>query len=218
MQTTSERDLAAMLMDLANLYPSTDSIARLRKKWPGLLPDEPVGITYNVRFARESGEPVAIDLPESLHWIVWLQQIVRSLWSGHPGKAVLNELEHILLSGKIGAKTRTAFTKLWHDASDDPLAGIIGIDWKHGTFVYRPQTVLQQALNYLLRHSRKAKVCANPDCQAPYFIAPRSNTRYCSSDCVEAMQQQAKKEWWARSGEAWRKGRQMKTNTGKRGK
>ncbi len=49
------------------------------------------------------------------------------------------------------------------------------MDWKPlRTFVYRPQTLLQEALHYLMQESPKAKICAGPDCPAPYFIAPRA--------------------------------------------
>lgn len=183
-------NLATLLSDLANLHTSAAAIRRLREKWPDFLPEAPRNPTITIQQYAES-------VPKELHYVLYLRGVVQSLWVGNVDAT--KDLEPILLTGKIG------FAIPIFNAAPQP--GIIGIDWKHQSFVYRPQTLLQKALYFLMQNSHKAKVCANPDCPAPYFIGSRSNLRYCSPDCLQVVQQQAKRDWWRESGQKWRESR-----------
>jgi len=207
----TENNLAAMLSDFANLQRTADAIRRLRQKWPEFLPKAPTAGIKVEFHSPDLGEVVPYDVPEDLQWIIWLKMIVSSLWTGNPHPLVVRDLEKILLSGQIGPDPPSGPTRFFLGSSADPappLPGIIGIDWKHRTFVYRAQTTLQRALAYLMQNSHKAKTCANPDCPAPFFISARTNSRYCSEDCVEAMRREAKRSWWGQKGIEWRKKRQ----------
>lgn len=208
MQAHTGNNLAKMLSDFANLHSSGQAIARMQAKWPDLLPDTPQH-PFKVEYRTESGETLAIDVPENLHWVLWLRDLIRQLWTGNPNDVTVRELEQILLTGRLGVG---AFVPMFAPAA---MPGIIVIDWKHRRFDYRPKTVLQRALYCLLQNSPRAKICANPDCPAPYFIAPRSNTRYCSEDCLQAIQRKAKLDWWNEKGEDWRKARQKKSRSKK---
>jgi hypothetical protein len=210
LQANRKHDLATILADFANLYSSAEAIARFQQRWPAFLPTPPV-IALTVEYRKPSGEVLSLDVPKGLQWIIWLRDIVRYLWIGHLQTYVASELEQILLSGKLGTtSTSPAVKGMWIPHREGLLPGIIGIDWKRRMFVYRPQTLLQEALYYLLQESDKAKVCGNADCPAPYFIAPRTNTRYCSDDCVLAMKRQAKRDWWEKTGQEWRHKRQSR--------
>ena len=47
LQRTQQRDLARMLTELANLYPSREAVDRFRSKWPDFLPATPAQyLTY----------------------------------------------------------------------------------------------------------------------------------------------------------------------------
>src|SRR5438105_4883483 len=91
-------DLARMLMDFANLAPTQESIHRLQGKWPGLLPDGPL-TQFKIEFHMEEYEPI----PEELHYILRLRDIIRRLWIGDPKSASL--LEPLLLSGQMGLRS-----------------------------------------------------------------------------------------------------------------
>jgi len=136
-------------------------------------------------------------LPKDSRQVPWLKTIVQQLWTGNPHPRCIRDLENLLLSGQLGSAGPEPLT---------PLAGIIGIDWRHGRFVYRPQTTLQRALAYLMENSHVAKICANPDCRR-YFIADRSNTQYCSEKCLEAARRETKRAWWDEKGDEWRRKR-----------
>jgi hypothetical protein len=49
--------------------------------------------------------------------------------------------------------------------------------------------------------------CQNPDCPAPRFIARRKDQVYCCNDCAALL---AKRRWWKKHGEEWRRSRTRK--------
>ncbi len=201
-----KHNLAGMLTDLANLHRSAAAIERLRAKHPSFLPDAPPNLVMSVRYSKSE---VKADIPDSLSYVVWLQEMVCALWKGNPGSRWLGDLEQVLLTGTLGINSKIPFLQSFNPP---PLSGIIGVDWKHRSFAYKPQTLLQEALHFLMQQSPKAKICANPDCPAPYFIAPRSNARYCSEDCLQAVQRTAKRAWWNEKGQQWRASQRTNKN------
>lgn len=204
-------DLATALSDFANLAATEKAVSRFKTNWPGFLPEHPENMSFKIKFQNESGEESPSDIPENLHWVVWLTATVRALWVGNTPPAAIQILESILLTGKMVAVNLTPFVQQFLSPSATaPLPGIIGVDWKRRTIVYRPQTTLQAALYYLLQHSDKSKVCGNPDCPAPYFIAKRGNKKYCGDDCEAEARIKAKSRWWDEHGEEWRKARNPK--------
>jgi hypothetical protein len=86
-------------------------------------------------------------------------------------------------------------------------------DWQRGQIIYKPRTEFEHALYALFRQSALAKVCANRDCPAPYFIAEKTAQRY-HSDCAQVFQRQWKLQWWKEHGSKWRRKRSRE----KRGK
>jgi hypothetical protein len=73
-------------------------------------------------------------------------------------------------------------------------------DWtRQGRFRYEAVTRLQKALYALWAKSSFAKVCKNPDCNAPFFIARRLQV-FCSDDCAAPFRLEAKMRWWNKVG------------------
>jgi hypothetical protein len=201
-------NLAGALRDFANLQRSVEAIARFQKKWPDFLPPKSA---VRLEMRTPSGEAVPVGVPEDQHYILVLQRIVQLLWLGSPDPTVGTQLEGILLTGGLAFNSNMPFLK---HLNSPPLPGVFTIDTKRGVFVYKPQTMLQEALYYLMQNSSLAKVCANREsCPAPYFIAPRSNTRYCSEDCLNYKQRESKREWWQEKGEQWREDRKKKSKS-----
>lgn len=82
-------------------------------------------------------------------------------------------------------------------------------DWKRGRLTFRPRDPLERACLLLLENSARAKVCANPDCPAPYFLAKKKAIqRFCSPDCLKPFQKQWKLDWWERVGKKRRRAKQ----------
>lgn len=76
----------------------------------------------------------------------------------------------------------------------------IGADLSRRRLSYRPETDLHKACYFLLQNADRAKVCGNPECPAPYFVARKAIQRYCSPDCLKVFQQQWSRDWWERVG------------------
>ena len=93
------------------------------------------------------------------------------------------------------------------NSTGDP-ARLVG-DWK-----LPPPTPFEDAVRHLNR--ARTHQCQNPECPAPYFFAKRKTQTYCSEDCAEYGQRQAKKRWWAAHGEAWRLTRQRRAKRRKK--
>jgi hypothetical protein len=70
---------------------------------------------------------------------------------------------------------------------------------------------------FLLAHAAgRTKVCRNPSCPAPFFLARRKDQRICErGDCTAWAQQQWSRRWWNREG--WkRRARREKQRASKR--
>jgi hypothetical protein len=65
------------------------------------------------------------------------------------------------------------------------------VDWKveRGRLEIRPANVYAYAGILLTRDlaERSAKVCGNPNCDSPYFVAKRRDAKYCSHPCAVAV-------------------------------
>lgn len=70
-----------------------------------------------------------------------------------------------------------------------------------------PETGIEKALEFLLKHHHRTRYCPNRECPAPYFFAKRHSQRYCSEDCAQTAERETKRKWWTENGPAWRKER-----------
>jgi hypothetical protein len=61
-----------------------------------------------------------------------------------------------------------------------------------------------------LHPSARRRICANPTCESPYFIAKHLRQFQCSDGCARWAQQEYKRTWWNSHGEAWRQARVAK--------
>ena len=210
--SASASELLRALQDLANLRDEPGSFDWFVSRWPRFIfvPDN--DLPYSI------GEQVLTKIPNFPRRFlgVWQRrEDLRQVWRGHSGK-----LAAILLPSlppdELSAQERSAY--LSKDESDT--AGEwqwppqIKVDWQRSQFVYEPRTEFQTAVYALFRQSALAKVCANPDCVAPYFIAGRATQRYCSDGCAQVFQREWKRRWWKERGNKWRR----KKLRGKRGK
>jgi hypothetical protein len=75
---------------------------------------------------------------------------------------------------------------------------------RRGQFKYEPTTPFQKALYLFWGKSPLAKVCKNPDCPAPFFIARRVQQAYCGDECATPARLEAKRKWWNAKGKQLR--------------
>ena len=84
----------------------------------------------------------------------------------------------------------------------------------------QPHHAIQQVFWYLIEHPGVGRLCPNPECPAPYFIAVKRGQRYCALACAADAQRSHKNKWWAEHGQEWRrerlKGSAKKPRAGKK--
>jgi hypothetical protein len=77
-----------------------------------------------------------------------------------------------------------------------------------------------QLVQGVLEHSRHFARCGNPGCPAPYFLARRTDQKYCErGECTRYAQNRYALKWWGEHGLVWRanrkKGRPKRAAKGK---
>ncbi len=59
-------------------------------------------------------------------------------------------------------------------------------------------TPFEHAMFFLQRNLGRARKCANPECDAPYFFSKQYKPqRYCDPKCAGTAKREAKRRWWA---------------------
>jgi len=177
-----ERRLLGALAELANAE-SDDDVRRFVRKCPGFLP--------HVRPYLSPGEQVTWassgqELP--LVSAFKLRDMLQSIW--RRGQDADRNLTDLLFA------EFEDFGMMRISAGGDSLRA----DLSRRQILYVPTNSLQRACYSLLQNADKAKVCGNPDCPAPYFIARKAIQRYCSPDCLKLFQRQWSRDWWERVG------------------
>jgi hypothetical protein len=209
--TPDPSELLDALQELANLRDEPASFERFVRRWPGFIRVPDSDIPY-----RLSGPVTGIqNLPNRFLHMWQRREDLRKVWRGHSEK-----LAAILLPGvppeELPTEELTRYVSKDESNTDGEWkwAPQIKVDWQRSQFVYVPRTGFQKAVHALFRKSALAKVCANPDCVAPYFIAGKASQRYCSDACAQVFQREWKRRWWKEKGSKWRR----KKSRGKGGK
>jgi len=188
-RTLAEPQLLEALTELANLRDEPEAFERFCKRWPELA--------YVSDKAPEPHPIEETNLPIKF-WLLYERRArLQELWEGDPWA-----LRDFLLPSDPPEELRDEYADvLWEHGAQ------ILLDWRRGEIIYAPKTPFQWAIYTLFRTSALAKVCANPDCPARYFVATKVTQRYCTEKCAEVFQKEWKRRWWAEHGEKWRHSR-----------
>lgn len=146
----------------------------------------------------------------------WLEGVVHRIGGGGPrvieGRALMIAETIRKLQPNPALRKRDMLSLIWRrdEYSNDYLKVLLAgsrvvFDWGRSEIVYKPEDGFEQALYALFRNSSRAKVCENPDCLAPLFIASRKSERYCSEKCAHVFQGEWKRNWWKQKGSKLRK-------------
>ena len=189
------------ISELANLRDDPPSFERFARRWPVFAPIW----RGEFRVAGVVCDDWPTGMPPGLpkrFFLIWQQrEKLREIWRGNS-----NKLTEVLLA---------SLDEIYEDPDPEgPWPRELKVDWQRGEFVYVPRREFQRAVYELFRRSPLAKVCGNPDCAAPYFIARKTAQRYCSDGCAQVFQREWKRRWWKEKGSKWRR----KKSRGKKGK
>ena len=197
-KTLAPKTLLSALEDFANTPNEAERIAYLRKRWPGFL-DALTYSGYTISIASPSDPSLKLaESPEILP--MWknferYRDLVQAAWTGNePALSALLQLG------------------IEEDASQNRIRP----DWRRSGFRYLPRNDFQAAAYELLKRSRQARVCANPDCANPYFLTSDPRRKFCSVECTRPAQKEWRRSWWKRHGKKWRKQRAKKFTKGRR--
>jgi hypothetical protein len=193
------------LKHLANLRDDEAAFQRFASRWPGftLVLDEDPGDDYVGFNYLEPPTRRPPNLPKRFLNVWQARQALREIWRGNSEK-----LTYVLF-GSLG-------DVIADPDPDWPWPPQLKVDWQRGEFVYIPRSEFDEAVYTLFRRSALSKVCANPDCPAPYFIAGRTTQQYCSEKCSGVLQRTHKLRWWKEHGKEWRSGKRSRGKRGKR--
>jgi len=237
--TWPNRRLLHVLQELANIRDDGGGTLFLRQ-FPGFVVVGDTG--WLARLIRDRGPSPSersvkffealreIDqnlLPTPESHVRVLSKIIREIWYGtSEGMRALSVL--LMVDGVSQALKLIVAMRQMQDQSGDVLPWIFSLfsvrtvierlkpDWsRQGRFTYEPVTPLQKALYALWAKSSFAKVCKNPECNAPFFIARRLQV-FCSDDCAAPFRLEAKMKWWNKVGKKRREESLKKSK--KRGK
>ncbi len=59
-----------------------------------------------------------------------------------------------------------------------------------------PDTLLELAIDWVRRNIWMLRVCRNPECPRPFFVARVAQERICSDACIAIVQKAHKRRWW----------------------
>ena len=205
-ETLAPKKLLSALQDFANTGNTPTQIADFLNRWPEFLDKEKIERDAPL-YLRDimvrpfvptdiNSKPLPIEGADSPRYRMFkmLRDMLRAAWKGND----------------------TMLAYLLSKSFNPEEGNYIVPDWRRSGFRYEPHTIFQAAVYELLKHSRQARVCANPDCPATYFLAVDHRQKFCSEDCTRPSQREWRRKWWEQHGKQWRKQRTKRTKSMKR--
>lgn len=180
---TTDFNVRSFLEELANAR-DTDALRSALTRWAALFVEARYCVPKNL-ICETQDTPKDLAIPESIAFLL------RRLWVSD--EEAISKLDRLFLS---------------ENRSWTYTPGFFRADWRRSKLVYQPHSQIQHALFFLLEHSTLLRLCGNPDCDRPYFIAEHGNDRYCKKKCFNKARSDAKRAWWGEHGEQWRSERE----------
>src|SRR6266568_9482855 len=147
----SDKEARRVVIDLANLQPVDTAMQGFREKY------DLKGELAASEFPKELGKQHNLLNPDGR--TLFLRDLAQRLWSGGGDERGVELLEEFLFAVNEG-HVPVVSVRMGPVARAVP--DRVRIDWRRQALAYQPQTKLQSAFYYLLRHSNLARVCANP--------------------------------------------------------
>ena len=195
-ETLAPKTQLRALQEFANTGDEPDRAAYfLNKRWPGFLEQ-----------IVEKSTKAGIDFSNNPKGI---GMMLFKIQGGENPLGTFQDLRDYVRLAWKGNEAAIAFL-LWI-GFEEGKSNLVLPDWRRSGFRYEPRTNFQAAVYELLKHSRQARVCANPDCANPYFIAQDPRRKFCSLECAAPFQKEWKRRWWERKGKLWRKARKNRS-------
>lgn len=142
---------------------------------------------------------------------LWARDLFRKIWERkHTDEKIEEQLELLL-----GIYIHRKGSKEYYERP------ALRVDWNRRSIRTVPRDLLDLIVVTLLVNAKRLRLCANQECPARYFVARRTDQRYCPGDCAQLAQREHKQAWWAKHGKQWRRrraGKKAKTRSKRRQK
>jgi hypothetical protein len=206
LRLTSDERAHEFLLELVNMQVDADDVdgaVRLVKRFPEFFPacyPNDSFVARRIGQFRKGEIPAAEIRKWSLQLLINIRTDLRRLWA--MGDSDERDWGMHLLR-----------QHLWAISAHPTIhAGVFDRLLSEGP---PPADGLQQAMLYFLRKSYRARICRADCTVTPYFFAEKSNQQFCSETCSRAAQADAKRRWWRKEGERWRKAHRDKKKKGR---
>ncbi len=143
-----------------------------------------------VRFVNKWGQLRKDHPPEKL---VWASKLFKKIWNQELSTAEIEDQLELVLGMNV----------IEQNGEHVYLRPAMGVDWTGSRIRVKVRDLFDSLAVTLLVNSKRLRICANKACPARYFIARRSDQKYCPGDCVQIGQAESKKRWWKESGGEW---------------
>jgi hypothetical protein len=171
-------DSAKLLIDLANMRDDDNGVWNFRKRWDhyaGYSKERLIHRRDELQLLwRHLAPPFGAVYP----WMTKYQERLFDGWLERPS----------------GDSLEQTICQDWLDLDK----GGLHVDWTPKVKGIRPDAgSLSKVLAWAcLMHAEHLAVCRNAECSAPYFIASKTDQRFCSQDCAWPAKKEAKLKWW----------------------
>jgi hypothetical protein len=171
-----EQHSVKFLEDLANMQD--EGTAYFQKKW---------GERFDLRLYRYEDRYKRNDDKDSRD-LLRVRDELRRLWPGHIDRRTLmvmyqsSDPEEKILAGWLRRAGQTTTQVRWTS--------------KLKAIRPNPRSLEASLVFACIQYADLLRYCRNPKCASPYFIATRTDQKYCTEVCGLYGKRMAKRKWW----------------------
>jgi hypothetical protein len=195
----SEESAVKLLTGIANLRADKALFSWLKAHFPYVLEDVDVWFVRHLAMnaEEEDYDPSCPDEDLILrYWLVPLKQTLRALWMVQDKMTRKWGMFRISQNWFLqGRRDLIRFPR----ANDSDLLGALRAPGK-----------AERLLSELVDRFEMARLCLNPQCDTPYFIATQHQQKYCSDGCARFGKRESQRKYWAEKGGSRRASRRSK--------
>jgi hypothetical protein len=170
-----------------------------RRRWiEGLTPQQREQFEQRIR--QMAGEAAQQELIQVLAHADFL--FFRKHWAAktyaldESGFTAIQEQLRQVWNPDVATEVKNQVLTEWLQADKNTMAVA---DWERGQMWVNPASLTAEIASIMLRNKNRLAVCQNPDCNNPYFIAPKKGRKYCEQGgCTIYAQRKYARESWQR--------------------
>ncbi len=191
--SSSRSDARKLLLAVANLREDHQGFEWFKRNFPYVTEDVISPTVRKEAVFTEPDESFPYYSPASTpaekwkYWILPLQATLRAIWRAPDRRTKEWGMFRV---------SQDFFSQGKGDLMHAPLDG----SWDFLLKELKPRSRTEQLILEFMSWAELTHYCDNPYCSAPFFIANKTNQKYCSPECAGPARRESKRRWWARNG------------------